>query len=351
MSAGAFFQPISSLESAERMASTITRRAMIAGAAALLAIGFGILGAKVFHAAWQASSADMPTRVKALQARQGHLSRQLLQLERERDEATNRLVAMTEENARLASGPTQVELLKLRRQVASLRQTLAAAQSTGPSSSGGFLSQAENDPALKSIMHQCLQQPAQTLFGPLFHELKLNPEQTQKAVQLIADAEFKRDETLYSLGPGTISREKIVEVTEASLADLCEQLEPLIGEKGVARLREFREAMPAEATVTLLNGRLGASQLSPEQTSRLLEIVKAERFDLTLGISGTMDPAFVGTQEDIDNHTLEIAESNQRTLQQAGSFLSAGQLSALSMVLSNGIGDRILSAALYFGKH
>jgi hypothetical protein len=45
-----------------------------------------------------------------------------------------------------------------------------------------------------------------------------------------------------------------------------------------------------------------------------------------------------------------VAESNQRVLQQAGGFLSAEQLAALTTVLSNGINSRIAQGAAFGPK-
>jgi hypothetical protein len=282
------------------------------------------------------------------------LTGQMHQLQRERDETTSRLAAITEENAQLQSSTTPAELLRLRNQIAVLRHDLAATQALGRLSPGGLLSRLEQDPALKSAMRQTLQQQAQSCYGDLFKELKLTPEQTDKVVQLIANVELKRDDSLYALGQGTVSPEKVAQVSETSLVDLWEQLEPLLGEQGLARLKEFRGELPGQATVTQLNGRLGANQLSDDQCSRLVQILKAEALDMGLGLgfgmAGMMDTALLGTQDDIENRVMRMTESDQHILQQAGSFLTPEQLSALTMVLSNGICDRIFSTLLYFGK-
>jgi len=128
-------------------------------------------------------------------------------------------------------------------------------------------------------------------------------------------------------------------------------LESVLGESGVARFQEYSQEVPAHATVDLLNTQLGASKLSEEQSTRLFQLVKAEPFELTHGISGDMDKAFFGSQQDIDNHLAKVAESNQRVIQQAGSFLSADQVAALGTVLSNGINARITQGAALNQKH
>ena len=325
------------------MAWTKAGTALIAGAAVLLTAGTAILTTKAVRASQAASE------VWALEGQQRSLTRQLQQLERERAEAATRLAAASEENARLRSSPAQRDLLKLRGQVGVLGQELAASRAWRLLSSGGTAARIAKDPALRSAMHQNLQQLIQAYFGDSFHELKLTPEQTEKAVQSIADWGTTNEDMLSGLAQRGTPPQEITRSMDASLGGLWKQLGPLLGEQGVARLQRVREELPAHVTVDLLNGRLSAGQLSDEQGARLLQIVKAEPFDLTSGILLT-DPALIGAPAEIEDHLLSIAECNQRTVQQAGAFLSPEQLSALDLVLSNGVSRRLLSAYLFSGK-
>ena len=332
------------------MAWTRARTAAVAGAAVLVTAGTGVLATKAIQAARTAYDSELGTRVQELEARQRLVSREIQWLERERNQAANRLAMAARENALLRSGPGQAELLKLRSMVGVLKQELAANEALGRLSSKGLLSQLEEDPAMKNAMRQKLQQQAQSDYGDLFKELKLTPEQTAKVVELIADRGMKTVDRLNGLAPGAASSKEITQAVGAPLADLWKQLEPLLGENGVARLKEAREELPARTTVELLNGRLGAGHLNDEEGAHLVQIVKAEPFDLTSGVVLT-DPGMLGAQDAIDDHLLKITASNQHILQQAGSFLTPEQLSALSVVLSNGISYRILTASLFSGKH
>jgi RNA polymerase sigma factor (sigma-70 family) len=332
------------------MAWTRARTAAVAGAAVLVTAGTGVLATKAIQAARAAYDSELGTRVQELEARQRLVSREIQWLERERNQAANRLAMAARENALLRSGPGQAELLKLRSMVGVLKQELAANEALGRLSSKGLLSQLEEDPAMKNAMRQKLQQQAQSDYGDLFKELKLTPEQTAKVVELIADRGMKTVDRLNGLAPGAASSKEITQAVGAPLADLWKQLEPLLGENGVARLKEAREELPARTTVELLNGRLGAGHLNDEEGAHLVQIVKAEPFDLTSGVVLT-DPGMLGAQDAIDDHLLKITASNQHILQQAGSFLTPEQLSALSVVLSNGISYRILTASLFSGKH
>ncbi len=105
--------------------------------------------------------------------------------------------------------------------------------------------------------------------------------------------------------------------------------------------------MPARATVDLLDAQPGGSKLTEEQRSRLFQVVRAEPFDLTHGISGDLDKAFFGSQSDVDDYLAKIAASNHRVVQQAGAFLGSDQVAALNTVLSNGITARVARASAF----
>jgi hypothetical protein len=61
--------------------------------------------------------------------------------------------------------------------------------------------------------------------------------------------------------------------------------------------------------------------------------------------------AFMGSQADIDNFLQRVADSNQRIVDQAGSFLTPEQTGALSAVLSNSITTRKLQGAALVQPH
>ncbi len=132
--------------------------------------------------------------------------------------------------------------------------------------------------------------------------------------------------------------------------DTASQLRALLGDAGSARFKEFSAEMPARATVTQLNGQLEGAPLSAEQTANLIQVIKAEPFDLTQGILGGPDKAFMGSPADVDNFLQQVAQSNQRILQQAGGFLAPNQLSALDTVLTKAIDARKLQGAAFFQK-
>jgi hypothetical protein len=158
--------------------------------------------------------------------------------------------------------------------------------------------------------------------------LKLSPEQIEKFAVAYANSGLTHSDT-----------------------DIESRLRSLLGDDSYVRFKEFTQEVPARTTVKLLNSELGASQLTDEQDAQLLQVVKAEPYDLIYGIEGDLNPAFFGAQDQVDNYVQQAAASNQRIVQQAGAFLAPDQLAALNSVLTNALNVRIALAAALVQKH
>jgi len=203
-----------------------------------------------------------------------------------------------------------------------------------------------SDPAMKEYMQRAMMDKMKSLYGDLIKELKLTPEQTEQFLELLSGAASKSLAQLTATAQGSPNQAD----ADAS-PDMANQLRALLGDAGCARFKEFGDEMPARATLTLLNSQLGATPLSDEQSASLIQIIKAEPHNLTQGIIGGPDAAFLGSQADIDNFLQQVAQSNRRILQQAGSILTPNQLGALDSVLTKAIDARKLQGAAFFQKH
>ena len=316
------------------IAMTTLQKTLVTATVAVLA-GAGIYQTR--HAA------RLRDQVQTLQQQQMPMSGQLQELQKNFADATNRLAGLLAANSEQISDANPPELLKLRGEVAVLRRQLAVAQSELQTSSIGF-GKMLSDPSMRRYILQTEVNTIRVNFKDLFKELKLTPEQTEQAVQVMSQLFAKNVDELYAIPQGSLSPDEIAKATENRWITLKNQMLPLLGEAGTARLREYIEEIPAHGIVELLNGRLGANQLSDQQNNQLLQLVKSEPYDLTRGVSGDWDPAFWGPQPSIDDHLVQITESNQRILQQASGFLTADQVTELSLVLFNSITERMAQA-------
>ena len=328
--AGSAVQASTLIVATKTIAMTTLQKTIVAAALAA-AVGTGV------YAVHQ--GAQLRGQIRTLEEQQAPMTAQIQQLQQERGQAAGQLAALRAENARLRSNSTPTEVLKLRGQVGALRQK--AAENNQPASG---LDKMMSDPAMKEYLRQAQKEKLRSMYADLFKELKLTLEQTDQFLQIMGDMASKSMEQIAT--PGTPNQSAI-----DALAGLGSQLYTLLGDQGMARFKEYSDEIPARTTVTLLNGQLGDNPLTPEQSAQLLQIVKAEPADLTKGITGAPDKAFLGSQADIDNFLQQVAGSNQHILQQAGGFLTPDQLSALNAVLTRAIEARKLQAAALIQKH
>ena len=307
----------------------------------IIAAGLALAAGTGMYALRQSS--QLRDQVQTLQQEQGPLRAQIQQLEEERNRATDQLAVLRDENARLKSGQRTTELLKLRGEVGKLRQQSVADKASLPASE---LAKMMRDPAMKEFMRQAQMDKIRSMFTDLIKELKLTPEQSDRFLQAINDHTTKILAQLTA--PGQAAAESAA--ADAS-QELGTQLQALLGDSGFARFKDHGAEIPARTTVSQLNTQLGDSPLSEDQSARLLQAVKAEPYDLTQGITGAPDKAFLVSETDFDNFLQQVALSNQRILQQAGSFLTPDQLAALETLLSNAINARKIQAAALIQKH
>jgi RNA polymerase sigma factor (sigma-70 family) len=329
--------PASAIIAATQTLAMTTLQKIIVATSLTAALGTG------FYAVHQ--SAQMNARIQTLQQEQTPLAAQIQHLELERHQFSNQVAALSAENARLKSGQSANDLLRLRGQVGALRQQVAASESRTNEPSGG-IAKLMNDPATKEYMRKAMADKMRSLYGDLIQELKLTPEQTDQFLGILTGGASKALTQLTGGAQGSPNQ-----ADAGASQDMGTQLRAMLGDAGCARFQEYSQEMPARATLTLLNGQLGAAPLSAEQSTSLIQIIKAEPADLTQGILGGPDKAFSGSQADVDNFLQQVAESNQRILQRAGSLLTSDQLTALDSVLTKAIDARKLQGAAFFPKH
>jgi RNA polymerase sigma factor (sigma-70 family) len=285
----------------------------------------------------------------ALRDQQAALGKDIRKLQSERDDASNRLAAVEVENARLKSTQNQAELQRLRSEAGMLRKQLAIAQARNNPAFGGF-PKMMRDPAIRKMIRNTFVENFQLDYADEFRELKLTPDQKKTVAQIVGDLFMKNSDGIAEMMERNAGAAEISQLFSDSKAELKSQLEPVLGADGYAKFEDFRQGIPANVTAEMLKNQLGPEGLSGDQNAQLIQIIKAEPYDVTRGMSGEIASAFYGSQADVDAYLQKVADSNQRILQKAGGFLSPGQLTALNAVLANGINLRTTEAAAFIQK-
>jgi len=344
------------------VATTTTTTATITKAIAMTTLQKTLITATIavtvgagFYEAHQASTLreqvqTFQEQIQALQQQQAPLNEQIKQFRQERDDAATRLAAVQGENEQLKAGQKLPGLSGLPGEAGMLPQQSTSSESqTGSSATG--LNKMMNDPKMKEYIHQMQLGLIKDRYGPLFRELNLTPEETEKFTQLVGDEWLKGSDMGSSLTQGNADPAGARQAVTSAFGENEDQLQSLLGQAGYARYKEFSQEVPAQTTVKLLNNQLGDSPLTDDQSARLLQIVKAEPYTSTHGIAGELDTAFFGSPEDVDKHFQQVAESNQRILDQAASFLTPQQLTTLATLQSNSMTAQKLQGAALTQKH
>ena len=300
------------------------------------------VGAGIFQSRQNTNLRD---QVQTIRQQQAPLTRQIEQLQRERDEATNRLAGLLAENSRLKSDPNQTELLKLRGEIGVLRHLLGDGAAGTNSPSNGIAAMMSS-PAMKDYLHQQMLTFVASVYGDLIGGLKLTAEQRDKFIKIVGNAGFN-----IAQASSTQNQTGFEQARSGVKSDMESQLASLLGETGFARFKEFQGEIPARATLELLNNELGSTPITDIQRANLLQIIKAEPYNLTHGILGEVDGAFLGSQDEVDDYLLKVARSNQHILQQAVGILAPDQLAALDKVLADGISTRKVYGEALVRKH
>lgn len=289
-------------------------------------------------------------QIQALQQQQAPLNEQIQQLQHERNDAKNQLAAVQGENEQWKASQKLAGLSGSQGEAGRLQQpSTSSGSQTGKPSTG--LTQMMSDPKMKDYIHQMQLKMVKERYAPLFTELGLTPDDVEKFTQLVGDKWLKASD----MGSKLVSENADPAASQQAMAKAYDenndQLQSLLGPAGYARYTDFNQEFPAQTTVKMLNTQLGNSPLTDDQSARLIDIVKAEPYSATHGIDGELDAAFFGSQDDIDKHFKQVTETNQRILDQAASFLTPQQLSALATLQSNSLTAQKLQGAALTQKH
>lgn len=269
------------------------------------------IGTGIFEAHQKSESQKL---IPILQQQQNSLNDQLAQLQRERDDATNRLDGLIAENAQLKSSSSEQELLKLRGQVGVAAQVAADAtakmQSLGTNSAPSQLEAERNE--------------TRAHLRAFFNLANLPPDKADQYVNLEVDMQQRQDARLKALLAGTLSVADAVRQRDQDNQQQQDQRRELLGPDGSAVLQSIADGMRnnvAKGLVTTIQANMGDNPLTQEQSNQLQGAIKAEV------AANTMDDADLFRP--VDEWTQMVTTHEQNVLQAASGFLTSAQLGTL----------------------
>jgi len=305
---------------------TTLQKIIVTAAVAVLA-GAGLYEAR--------QAAQLRQQVQALQHQAAPA---LAALQRERDEATNRLAALTDELAALKKSPTEV--LKLRGEVGALRQEKAAAADKS------MLNKLTADPEMRKTLRAQQRAGMAAIYSELAKNLKLSPEQTGQFNDLLADNIMSSIDLITQALHDHNSRAEIDQLFANQDAQLRNSVQALVGADGLAQYLDYTKNLLNTLTVAQFAGDLsGDSAAVAEKKSQLLQ---AMQNTTAAALAGANLPADYQPVPILNLGNIASVEEADQSLQlldgiyaqvanQAASFLTADELAKFQTFRTNAI--------------
>ena len=290
-------------------------------------------------------------------ARKEKLKLEQLQVQVEKtaskDKATEARIQELEKEARTLNGElrtAEFELIKGRvPQTASspapndpARAPQIPTQRQGEQGGGGMgkmLANMMKDPEMRKMMEQQQKLGMDMVYGGLFKELNLPPEQEKKLRELLLGQQMENMTQAGAMfGGEDVDRTKVAQELAAKNAKRQEELKELLGEEKYAQMQEYNQTISERMMVDQLGKQV---ELSPEQNQQLIAIIKEEKRNVQIN-RGTpaSDPTkdwqqMIQSGEAAEQLFAQQEEVNKRVLERAGQVLTPDQLQKFDPLLKN----------------
>jgi RNA polymerase sigma factor (sigma-70 family) len=191
----------------------------------------------------------------------------LQQLQRERDDATNRLASLADELARVKKNPSEV--LKLRGEVGALRQEKAIAGSQSA------LNKLTANPETRKALRDQQKMGMSAIYSDLVKRLNLTPEQAGQFNDLLADHVMDSIDLITQALHDNKNQGEIDQLFSAQNSALQDKLLALVGPDGLAQYLDYTKNLASTLTAAQFAGSLtGDPATVADKKSQLLQAMQ-----------------------------------------------------------------------------
>jgi hypothetical protein len=300
---------------------------------ALFVVALAVVCAMLLQqqAALKASLVAAQAELESVQAELADAEANLADTEQQRDYLRGELLRLATQ-PQLPTGPGSLA---------------AAATTNAPSTNapakgglGEMMSKFLDDPAMKKMVADQQRAMLDTMYGPLFKQLNLTPEQETAFKDLLAKQQAQAMELAGDLMSGDkAKREAAMKEITAQNQQTDDAIRNLLGESGYASYKDYQDTMSDRMAMQQFNQSLAGAggALSDAQSQALLQILTEERRGTPWGAGDnpfSSNPGEAGLQAALSaeaaNQFFEHQQQvNQRVLDRAATTLNAEQLEAL----------------------
>ncbi len=201
---------------------------------------------------------------------------------------------------------------------------------------GDMVQKMMKDPAMREMMRSQQQSAIKMMYGGLFKQLNLAPEEKDKLMGILTDLQMKTVENAQGLFGNNPDAPDAKEKNQ-TIADFKKQadaeIKELLGDERNQQFKDYQANLGERMQIDQLQTRLQGENLplQEQQAARLLEVMKLEKTAAPPPIpsDANENPAKLKdlmTSENIDRQIQWMNDYNQRVLGRAAEFLTPEQL-------------------------
>ncbi len=260
------------LATAKTIAMTTLQKSLLT-ATLVAAIGVGIYEAT--------QNSLLRSRNQALEQQKASLVEQTQRLQRERDQATNRLALLAEDVAKARKNPAEV--MQLRGQVGSLiRENKAAGEKSA-------LNKITSDPTARKAMRETQKMGMAAIYGDYAKRLDLKPELAGKFNDLLADTVMDNIDLITQALHDGRSQTEVERIFADADAALASKVQALLGDDAAAQYKDYTQNLAS----TLSSAQFAASLTGdePSKQEKLRQFRQAMQEEIATGLKNAGLPA------------------------------------------------------------
>ena len=197
---------------------------------------------------------------------------------------------------------------------------------------GDMLGKMMKDPAMRQMMREQQKAMINLMYGGLFKDLNLSPEEKDKLKDLLTDAQLKNIEAAQGMFGG---KEGISEETTKQIADAKKQTEAevkaLLGDERFAQYQDYQKNVNERMQIDQFKNQLAGANMpmNDAQSAQMMQIIKEEKAATPAPISDDQSQApkpDTFTAANMEKQVAWMDDYNQRVLNRAAQVLNPEQL-------------------------
>jgi len=196
---------------------------------------------------------------------------------------------------------------------------------------GDMLGKMMKDPAMREMMREQQKAMVNMMYGGLFKDLKLSPEEKDKLKELLTDSQMKNMEAAQGMFGG---KEGVTEDTTKQIADSKKQtdaeIKAVLGEERFAQFQEYQKSVGERMQLDQFKNQLAGANMPMDdaQAAQLMQIMKDEKAASPAPISddqSQMPKPDTFTAANMEKQLAWMDDYNRRVLGRAEQVLTQEQ--------------------------